>query len=102
MRIILFNLHSDIILKKALEKTDVGIKINGLHINNLRYAEETVYAESMEELQQFLNNVRDVSKEMVLNIDASKTKFMVCSREPHGNAHLDVNEKRIQSENSNT
>lgn len=56
----------------------------------------------MEELQQFLNNVRDVSKEMVLNIDASKTKFMVCSREPHGNAHLDVNEKRIQSENSNT
>lgn len=38
---LLFNLYSDIIFKKALEP-NIGIKINGFPINNLRYADDTV------------------------------------------------------------
>lgn len=93
---LLFNLYSDIIFKQALE-TDIGIKINGLPINNLRYADDTVImAESIGELQLLLNSVMSASREMGLNINTAKTKLMIISRTQHTNAHLELNGKQIE------
>lgn len=90
------NQYSDIIFKKVLE-TDIGIKINGLPLNNLRYADDTVImAERLEELQQLLSSVTDNSREMGLNINAKEIKFMVISRTKHANAQLELNGKLIE------
>lgn len=94
---LLFNLYSDIIFKKALEETDIGIKINGLPINNLRYADDTlVMAENIEDLQKLLTMVNRASEEMGLNINVSKTKFMIFSRSSHENVQLELNLKPIE------
>lgn len=90
------NQYSDIIFKKVLE-TDIGIKINGLPLNNLRYADDAVImAERLEELQQLLSSVTDNSREMGLNINAKEIKFMVISRTKHANAQLELNGKLIE------
>ena len=44
----------------GLEETQVGIKIGGRNINNLRYADDTtLMAESEEELKCLLMKVKD-------------------------------------------
>ena len=56
----LFNLYAEYIMRNAgLEETQVGIKIAGRNINNLRYADDTtLMAESEEELKSFLMKVK--------------------------------------------
>ena len=49
----LFNFYAEYVMRNAgLEEAQVGIKISGRNINNLRYADDTILmAESEEELQ---------------------------------------------------
>ena len=51
----LFNLHAEYIMRNArLDEAQVGIKIAGRNINNLRYADDTTLTtESEEELKAF-------------------------------------------------
>ena len=51
----LFNLYAEFIMRNAgLEEAQAGIKIAGININNLRYADDTtLMAESEEELKTF-------------------------------------------------
>ena len=51
----LFNLYAEYIVQNArLDEAQVGIKIAGRNINNLRYADDpTLMAESEEELRDF-------------------------------------------------
>ena len=55
----LFNLYAEYIMRNAgLEEAQVGIKIAGRNINNLRYADSTIpMAESEEKLKSFLMEV---------------------------------------------
>ena len=47
----LFNLHAEYIMRNpGLEETQAGTKIAGRNINNLRYIDDTLMAESEEEL----------------------------------------------------
>ena len=57
----LFNLHAEYIMRNAgLDKAQVGIKIAGRNINNLRYAENTtLMAESEKELRSLLMKVKE-------------------------------------------
>ena len=56
----LFNLYAEYIIRNAgLEEAQVGIKIAGRNINNLRYADDTtLMAESEEELKSLLMKVK--------------------------------------------
>ena len=48
----LFNLYAEYIMRNAgLEKAQAGLKIAGGNINNLRYTDDTLMAESEEELK---------------------------------------------------
>ena len=53
----LFNLYAEYIVRNAgLDKAQIGIKIAGRNINNLRYADDTILmAESEEELKSPLD-----------------------------------------------
>ena len=59
----LFNLYAEFIMRNAgLEEAQVGIKIAGRHINNLRYADDnTLMAESEEELKSLLMKVKKLA-----------------------------------------
>ena len=60
---ILFNLYAENILQNArLDEAQAGIKIARRNINNLRYADITVMAESKEELRSLLLKVKEERK----------------------------------------
>ena len=61
-----------------LDKAQVGIKITGRNINNLRYAEDTtLMAESEEELNSLLMKVKEESEKIGLKLNIQKTKITV-------------------------
>jgi len=61
----------------------VGVKVNGVWVNNIRYADDTVLAaDNMEDLRDILGTVRECSKNMGLNINTKKTKLMIITRKP--------------------
>ena len=61
----------------GLEEAQVGIKIAGRNINNLRYADDTtLMAEIEEELKNFLMRVKEESEKVGLKLHIQKTKIM--------------------------
>ena len=60
----------------GLEEAQAGIKIARRNINNLRYADDTTYAES-EELKSFLMKVKKESEKVGFKLNIQKTKVMV-------------------------
>ena len=61
----------------GLDEAQVGIKIAGRNINNLRYADDTtLMAESKEELKSFLMKVKEESEKVGLKLNIQKTKIM--------------------------
>ena len=60
----------------GLEEAQAGIKIAGRNINNLRYADDnTLMAESEEELKSLLMEVKEESEKVGLNLNIHKTKM---------------------------
>ena len=60
----------------GLEETQAGIKIARRNINNLRYADTTLMAESEEELTSLLMKVKEESEKVGLELNIQKTKIM--------------------------
>ena len=61
----------------GLEESQAGIKIAGININNLRYADDTtLMAESKEELKSLLMKVKEESEKVGLKLNIQKTKIM--------------------------
>ena len=59
----------------GLEETQVGIKIAGRNINNLRYADDTtLMAESEEELKSLLMKVKEESEKVGLKFKIQKRR----------------------------
>ena len=55
-----------------LDELQAGIKIGRRNINNFRYADTTLMAESQEELKNFLMRVKEKSEKTWLKIQHSK------------------------------
>ena len=64
----------------GLEEAQVGIKIAGRNINDLRYADDTTFmAESEEELKSLLMKLKEESEKADLKFNIQKTKIMASS-----------------------
>ena len=61
----------------GLEEAQVGIKIAGRNINNLRYADDTTLMAESEELKSLLMKVKEESEKVALKLNIHKTKIMV-------------------------
>ena len=69
----------------GLKETQVGIKIPGRNINNLRYADDTtLMAESKEELRSLLMKVKEESEKAGLKLNIRKTEIMHLVPPLHG------------------
>ena len=77
----LFNLYAEYIVRNAgLDKAQIGIKIAGRNINNLRYADDSILmTESEEEQNNLLMKMKDESAKVDLKLNIQKTKIMVSS-----------------------
>ena len=65
-------------MKCRLDEAEVGIKIAGKNINNLRYADDTTLrAESVEKLKNLSMKVKEESEKVGLKLNIQKTKVMV-------------------------
>ena len=66
----LFNLHAEYIMRNAgLEEAQAGIKIAGRNINNLRYADDTIFMAESEELKSLLMKVKVESEKVGLKLN---------------------------------
>ena len=74
----LFHLYTEYIKQNArLDEAQVGIKIAGRNVNNLKYADDTILmAESEEELKSLLM-VKEESEKVGLKLSIQKTNIMV-------------------------
>ena len=72
----LFNLHTEYITWNAnLDEAQAGIKIAKKIINNLRYADDTIFmAESKEELKSPLMKVKEDSEKAGLKLHSKKLR----------------------------
>ena len=58
-----------------------GTKINGININNIRYADDTVLiADSEKELQNLVDKVEAESERLGLQLNVKKTYSMVITK----------------------
>ena len=72
----LFNLYAEYIMRNdGLDEAQAGIKIARRNINNIRYADDTLMAES-KELKSLLMKVKEESEKVGLKFNIQKTKIM--------------------------
>ena len=61
----------------GLNEAQTGIKISGINVNDLRYADDTtLMAESEEELKSLLMKMKEESENVGLKLNIQKTKIM--------------------------
>ena len=60
----------------GLDEAQAGIKIVGININNLRYADDTTLMVENEELKSLLMKVKEESEKVDLKLNIQKTKIM--------------------------
>ena len=61
----------------GLDEAQAGIKVSWRNINNLRYADNTIFmADSEEELKSLLMKVKEESEKVGLKLNIQKTKTM--------------------------
>ena len=72
----LFNLRAEYIMRNArLDEAQAEIKTAGRNINNLRYADDTLMAESKEEIKSLLMKLKEESEKADLKLNIQKTKI---------------------------
>ena len=62
-----------------LDEAQAGIKIAGININNLRYADDTTLMAESKELKSLLMKVKEESQKVGSKLSIQKTKIMVPS-----------------------
>ena len=73
----LLNLYTEYIMRNAgLDEAQAGIKIAGININNLRYADDTTLMAESKELKSFLTKVKEESEKVGLKLNIKKSKIM--------------------------
>ena len=60
----------------GLEEAQAGIKIARRNINNLRYADDTIFMAESEEVKSLLMKVKEESEKVGLKLNIQKTKIM--------------------------
>ena len=60
----------------GLDEARAGIKIARRNINNLRYADDTIFMAESEELKSLLMKVKEESGKVGLKLNIQKMKFM--------------------------
>ena len=98
---LLFNIYSEHLFRDALHDAEDGISINGISINNFRYADDTVLlADSPEALQRLIDRIEVASRQYSMRLNIGKTKIMIISKNQNINHQFLLNNEvltRVQN-----
>jgi Reverse transcriptase (RNA-dependent DNA polymerase) len=73
----LFNIFAEVMMRITLENFEGGMRIGGIRVSNLRYADDIVLvAETAAELQELVSKMQGACEEMGLAINVAKTSSM--------------------------
>ena len=79
----LFNILLELVITTAIEDSNIGLRLNGSIVNNLRFADDiALMAESEADLQALVDLVHTTSKQFGLTINIGKTEVQVINKEP--------------------
>ena len=71
----LFNMYSEYVLRRVGFEDNIGIKVGGRTINNLRHADDTtILAKNKEDMGKLLKKVKEESEKARLLLNLKKTK----------------------------
>ena len=70
----------------GLDEAEAGIKMVRKNINNLRYADDTIFMAKSEELKGLLIKVKEKSEKVGLKLNIQKTKIMANRWGNNGNS----------------
>ena len=77
----LFNIYTEIIFRETADFE--GVTLNGLNVNNARYADDTaILSKGKEKLQNIVHSVKRHGSEAGLDMNVDKTKTMIISEHP--------------------
>ena len=76
---------------REAEIEELGVRIRGKLISNLRYAEDTALcAHSQEEAEQLLTKVNEAGRERLIKLNGKKTKLLkVGNTQPDATVRMD-------------
>ena len=78
-----------------LDESNIGVKIGGRTINNLRYADDTtLLAENAEDLNVLISKLKTEGKKMGLSMNVKKTKVMITATDER--AHITIDNEEIE------
>ena len=84
---------------KELEEVEEEIQVNGRHMHNMRYADDTVHLASSDVAQQMLLNVGQISSERFgLKLNINKTKVMVMSERSPNEPSISITVNNVNIE----
>lgn len=78
---LLFNLYTENIFRKTSQETCGGIKITGIHINNLHYADDPCFSKQFHKVTvRMMDKVMYHIKKFGLSINSKKIKTVVFAK----------------------
>ena len=93
---ILFNLYSEFLIREAIEE-EKGIQVNGVNINNIRFADDTaIISDNEVDLQNLINRITTTCKEYGMALNVKKTKVMVITKGDSVNSNIIVDGEQLE------
>ena len=94
---ILFSIYKETIMKEALEDIEEGMKIGGIRIKDIRFADDqVVLAETEEGLQRLMDALHNSIGKYSMKMNIKKTKSMRISRSGEEDINIQINGTRIE------
>ena len=91
----LFNLYTESVIREA-EIKEMGIKIGGKLVSNLRYADDTALcANSQEEAERLIRKVNNIGKAKLLKLNVKQTKLLKIGK-MQSDAEITVDDEQIK------
>ena len=91
----LFNLYTESVTREA-EIKEMGIKIGGKLVSNLRHADDTaLWANSQEEAERLIRKVNNIGKAKLLKLNVKKTKLLKIGK-MQSDAGVTVDDEQIK------
>jgi hypothetical protein len=94
---LLYNLYDEAMMREALEEVDHGVKVGGLLIKTIRFADDkAVTASSQRGLQLLMDNINRVTQEYGMKINVKKTKVMCIARKIGAKMHIMIDGQKVE------
>lgn len=94
---ILFNMYLEKIFSLALEDEEIGIRVNGTRVSNLRYADDSaIITENMGDMQRIIDKIDQIGREFGVRINVGKTKLMTVKKNQTPENDLVINQTIVE------